>query len=320
MKIAIVTPAPAGSRAGNRVTALRWARILRSLGHRVTVTSADDPPRCDILIALHARRSAAAIARFRRDNPTSPLVVALTGTDLYRDIQTSRPAQRSLALADRLVLLQEDGASFLPASVQDKVCVIYQSAPPPRRSGAPLARVFEVTVVGHLRTVKDPFRAALAARRLPESSRVGIVQIGAALTPAMADRAQREMAINPRYRWLGEMPHARTRARLARSRLLVVTSKIEGAANVASEALAARVPILATRISGLIGLLGPDYPGYFSVGDTPALTDLLNRAETDSDFYRKLRTACATRRPLVDPRRERRAWRDLVTKLTRPEK
>ncbi len=320
MKIAIVTPAPAGSRAGNRVTAVRWARILRGLGHRVTVTSADAPPRCDVLVALHARRSAPAIRRFRRDHPTGPLVVALTGTDLYRDIKTSRPAQRSLALADRLVLLQDDGASHLPAAVRDKARVIYQSAQPPRRPGAPLTRVFEAVVIGHLRAVKDPFRAALAARRLPDTSRLQVVQIGAALTPAMADRAEREMAANPRYRWLGELSHARTVARLARSRLLVVTSKIEGAANVASEALAARVPIIATEISGLIGLLGADYPGYFPVGDTSALTDLLNRAETDRAFYRSLRTACAARRPLVDPRRERRAWRDLLAELTTPAK
>ena len=315
MKINLVTPAPAGSLAGNRVTAIRWERILQDLGHRVTIDPGDELDRCDLLIAMHAQRSGREIRRFRRARPDGPLVVALTGTDLYRDIQTLRPAQKSLELADWLVLLQPDGIAHLPKDVRHKARVIYQSAQAPRRPATPLSRMFEVAVVGHLRGVKDPFRAAFAARQLPKWSRVRIVQIGRAFNDSADKRARREMDTNRRYRWLGELSHEKATARLARSRLLVISSKMEGAANVASEALAARVPILASHISGLIGLLGEDYPGYFPLGDTRALTALLVRAETDRRFYRRLCTACTKRRPLVNPRRERRSWRELVAEV-----
>ena len=43
-----------------------------------------------------------------------PLVVALTGTDLYGDIHTSPEAQTSLDLATRLVVLQPMGIRELP--------------------------------------------------------------------------------------------------------------------------------------------------------------------------------------------------------------
>jgi glycosyltransferase involved in cell wall biosynthesis len=91
---------------------------------------------------------------------------------------------------------------------------------------------------------------------------------------------------------------------------------MEGGANAISEALAASVPILASQISGSIGLLGADYPGYFPVGDTHQLACLLQRAETDPEYYETLRTWCARLAPLVDPARERRSWEALLQKVT----
>src|SRR5207247_8682612 len=88
MKIALITPVPAQSRQGNRVTALRWARILKALGHRVTIAQQYDGAPYDLMVALHARRSFAAIACFQRLYPARPLIVALTGTDLYGGMST----------------------------------------------------------------------------------------------------------------------------------------------------------------------------------------------------------------------------------------
>src|SRR5688572_21799769 len=102
MRISLVTPAGPGTRNGNRHTALRWAAFLRAAGHRVTVSTQDMHSTADLMLALHARRSHASIKSFsNREN----LVVALTGTDIYRDIRTSAEARESLELADRLIVL-----------------------------------------------------------------------------------------------------------------------------------------------------------------------------------------------------------------------
>mgnify|MGYP002629993539 CR=1 FL=1 len=314
-RILIVTPAPPGSRKGNRVTAVRWARLLRASGHRVTIREKFRGETCDVLIAFHARKSAASIERCVRESPTVPIILLLTGTDLYSDIHRDQRAAASLGKVSCLALLQSHGIHELPRHHQSKVKVVVQSAEPPRGIPQPLKRTFEVCVSGHLRPVKDPFRAALAARLLPVHSRIQITHVGSALTPAMEKQARNEMARNSRYRWLGEVSNGKARQLLARSRLLVLTSKMEGGANVISEAIVARVPILATKISGSIGLLGKDYPGYFDVGSTSQLASLMERCEQDGNFYDLLRTHVAKLAPDFTPQREQTALQNLVEEV-----
>jgi putative glycosyltransferase (TIGR04348 family) len=313
--VCLVTPAPPGSRHGNRVTALRWAGMIRSLGRRVLVRQEYRGERCGLLVALHALRSFPSVERYRSAKPDAPLVVALTGTDLYGAIHTHAEARRALDLATRLIVLQPLGIAELPAAVRSKTRVIYQSVPTPRVRPAPRKDAFEVCVLGHLRPVKDPFRTALASRLLPPESRLRVLHLGKALSAEMAQQAQAEAESNPRYRWLEEVPRGQALRVLARCRLLVLTSVTEGGANVVSEALAASVPVVSSRIAGSLGLLGEDYPGYFPVGDTRALADLLHRAEADADFYRTLQEWCARLRPLVDPARERQSWEELLREL-----
>jgi putative glycosyltransferase (TIGR04348 family) len=316
-RVLLVTPAPPGSRTGNRITALRWARILRDLGQRVAVAEEYRGQRCDLLVALHALRSAPSVERYRTAHPDGPLVVALTGTDLYGSLHTSPEAQRTVDTATRLIVLQPLGVAELPESVRDRARVIYQSVPAPRSRADPRQEVFEVCVLGHLRPVKDPFRTALAARQVPVSSHLRVLHLGAALSPEMAEQARAEAASNPRYRWLGAVPRRRALRILGRCRLLVLTSESEGGANAISEALAASVPVVSSRIAGSVGLLGADYPGYFPVGDTAALAGLLERSEVDEAFYSELREWCTDLRPLVDPARERQSWADLLAELRR---
>jgi dimethylhistidine N-methyltransferase len=314
VRLLLVTPAPRRSRKGNRVTALRWAAHLRALGHgvRVRETWQDEP--CDVLVALHAVKSADSVARFRAAHPAGHVVVAVTGTDL-EDGGIGEVARRTLDAATRIVVLQPNAAAALPPDLRRKTRTILQSARVDEPPARPATDAFEVCVVGHLREVKDPFRAAEAARRLPPSSRVRVVHVGAALSEPMAVRARAEETANRRYRWLGERTHRETMRVLARSRLLVLTSLSEGGANVVSEALAARVPVVASRIPGTTGLLGDDYPGLFDAGDTEALAALLVRAESDAKFMNGLRSACERLRTLVVPARERRAWAGLLAEL-----
>src|SRR5687767_10439736 len=89
MRISIVMPPGTARRTGNHHTAQRWAGFLRKSGHRVVVEEEWDGSAADALIALHARKSAASVGRFHHVHRERPLIVALTGTDLYRDIETS---------------------------------------------------------------------------------------------------------------------------------------------------------------------------------------------------------------------------------------
>ena len=268
------------------------------------------------MIALHAWRSADSIRTFRERHPDRPLIVGLSGTDIYGYIDRDRASvMRSLACADRLVALQELARRRVPARFRDKFRIVYQSALPVHRARAERTGRFDVAVIGHLREVKDPFRAAQAARRLPASSRTRIVHLGAAETPRWAAAAKAEMAINPRYVWRGDRPRADVRRLLGRVQAMVLSSLSEGGANVISEAVAAGVPILATRIDGSLGLLGRDYPGYFPVGDTEALARLLNRIETDPAFLKRLKRAIARRAPLFRPAREKAEWKSLIEEV-----
>jgi putative glycosyltransferase (TIGR04348 family) len=322
MKIFLACPAPRGSRKGNRVTAVRWASILKDLGHRLTIAQEYDGTACDLMIALHARKSAGAIRAYRKGSPRRPLVLCLTGTDLYRDIRSSTVAQRSLELADRLVVLQPCGLDELALPLRRKARVIYQSAEPvdrPKAGRSPANRhTFEVAVLGHLRHEKDPFRTALALRLLPTDLPIRVTHLGQALSQAMARRARRLAAAEPRYRWLREVPGPQARRLLARSDLLVLSSRMEGGANVISEALADGVPILASRIPGSVGLLGAGYPGYFPVEDTETLAELLARACTNRQYYACLKDWCARLAPLVEPARERAAWKKLLSEVAAP--
>jgi putative glycosyltransferase (TIGR04348 family) len=314
VRVVIVCPAPAGSRLGNRITAVRWRALLAALGHRVWITTGIPRTRYDVLVALHAYRTADVVRWSRETHPDRPIVVALTGTDLSRDIHVHEEAKRSLQLADRLVVLHDQAVRQLPRWARSKVRLIRQSAEAPSarpRNG----HSFDVALVAHLRDEKDPLRAALAAQLLPSSSRARILHAGRALNDEWQRRARVEEASNDRYRWLGEVSPARAKRLIASARLLVLTSVSEGGANVLGEAIVSGVPVLASRIPAAFSALGSDYPGLFRVGDTKALARLLDRAEREPRFLARLTRATSKRRALFSPATERKAWRALLAEL-----
>ena len=319
MNITVISPAAKQSRSGNRVTAVRWARILRALGHRVHVESDGDSGEsldADLLVAIHAWRSAAAVSQFAARHAERPVVVLLAGTDIYRFQHThAETTLASMRIAHRLVGLHDHVADDIPAEFADKLRIIYQSAPPLPRPRQPAIRHFDVCVVGHLRDEKDPFRAARAAAQLPASSRVRIIHLGKAHTEQYAQAARDEMAINPRYVWRGEVSAGEVRRTFGRCQAMVMSSVMEGGANVVSEAIVAGLPVLASDISGNRGLLGAGHPAYYPVKDTQGLATLLQRAETEPGFLQAVQHNAATRTPLFSPDRERDAWAALLAEV-----
>ncbi len=315
-QIVIVTPALAAANNGNWQTAQRWARWLRE-HYRVRLTAEWQAGDEALMIALHARRSAASISAWRAARPSDtqrPLVLVLTGTDLYRDIADDRQAQQSLQLADRLVVLNERGLDSLPSGLRGKASVCLQSCTPrPRRPKT--ASHLRVLMVGHLREEKSPQTYFEAAARLVARRDILLDHIGGALDAGLARQAVALMRQQPRYRWLGALLHGATRARIAAAHALVHTSRIEGGAHVVIEAVASGTPVLASRIDGNLGLLGADYRGVFDWGDAAGLAALIERARDDGAMLPALQRQCDARAPLFAPERERRTLLELLAGL-----
>ena len=172
-----------------------------------------------------------------------------------------------------------------------------------------------MVVAGHLRPVKDPFRAAQAVRNLPDDSRLCITHLGAALSAGMKQRADLEMRRNSRYRWLGDVPHWRSRQLIARGRALVLSSKMEGGASVIAEAIVNRTPVIASDVSGNRGMLGDEYPGFFPCGDTLALRAMLLRVEHEAVFRKELQRQMKARTRNHWAATEQRNWRKLIAEI-----
>jgi len=276
-------------------------------------TGADD----DMMIALHARRSAASIAPFAARYPRRPVVLVLTGTDLYRDIRVDEQAQRSLALAGRLVVLQAEGLRELSPVQAARAMVIYQSAralTPGRRS----RRYFDLALVGHQRPEKDPLTAVRALLRLPAALPVRLFHVGGALDAELARQVAALGAEDGRYHWLGALSQAATRQRIKRCHLLLLPSLMEGGANVLIEAVTSGVPVLGSDIPGNRGMLGADYPGWFPVGDAARLAELISTAVRDPHYYAILSRRCAERVSLFSPAQECAAVCSLLEMTRKP--
>lgn len=293
---------------------MRWQRFLNAIGYQSTITEAWSGKPCDLLVALHAKRSYQSIQKFKKAYPTNPVILIMTGTDIYRDLSKTPKVITSMELADAIVILQNKALESLPKRFHKKVTTIYQSISTIARKTPP-KRYWLSTLIGHLRSEKDPFCAPRSLTLIPAHSKLKLIHLGKAMNHLMERQAISMMAHQSRYQWLRELPHGKTLQWLARSNIMVITSRMEGGAHVVSEAIAIGVPVIASDIPGNRGLLGDNYPGYFPVGNIKALSELLYKAESDPAFYQKLNKALLARKKLVKPELEKRSIQVLVKRL-----
>jgi glycosyltransferase involved in cell wall biosynthesis len=94
--------------------------------------------------------------------------------------------------------------------------------------------------------------------------------------------------------------------------VLVNSSLMEGGAQVIIEAVQSGTAVLASAVSGNIGMLGEDYEGYFPAGDDAALAALLQRCATQPAVLARLEQQCRTRAHLFSPDLEKRLVINLV--------
>lgn len=315
MTIRFALPRLTAGRNGMTATRDRWAELLRDTGHTVAPPPPPEPADTgdafrpgDTAVVLNGYKSRETIRHLRAAHGDAiKLVVCMTGTDLYRDLPANPAWYDNLGLADALILLHPGAEQSLPERLRPKATVIVQSAQVGAHNIEQDPERFELCVLGHLRDVKDPMRAAEASRLLPASSRLLVTHAGKALSPEFETLAKREAAENPRYRWVGEQDRAGTERVLLQSRGMVLTSKLEGGANVIGEAVVAGRPVISSRTACAVGLLGEDYPGLFGIGNTVTLASLMHRLETEDVFRAELSARCDSLRPLFDPATERAA-------------
>ena len=311
--LCLVTPALATANNGNWQTAQRWGRFLAA-DYEVRLSDGWDGRPADVMLALHARRSAASIAAWAAQRPRKPLAVVLTGTDLYRDIRVDASARHSLAVADRLVVLHEGAPADVPAAHRGRCVVCFQSTGT-RQTLPKTAQHLRVLMVGHLRKEKNPGTYFAAVRLLAGRNDIRFDHIGASLEVALGKQARALAASQLCYRWLGALPHAQTQARIQRAHVLVHASAMEGGAHVVMEAVRCGTPVLASLIAGNVGMLGRGYRGYFEPGDAAGLCRLLTRCRDDAAMLARLQAQCAARAPLFEPARERATLRKLLADL-----
>ncbi len=303
LNVVIVSPALAAANNGNWQTAQRYAKLLRSTCRVRIVQRWDGSAQDDVMIALHARRSHASIADWYACHGASGLVVVLTGTDLYRDIQSDPEAQQSLHWAQTLVVLQTEGVQAVPEVFRSKTVVAFQSTTT-RQTLPKTNRSLRAIMVGHLRSEKSPGTFFEAARLLTSQADISLQHVGGEHDVELAKQAHQTAATCSNYVFLGERSHESTRRLIQRAHVLVHPSVMEGGAHVVMEAICSGVPVIASRISGNEGMLGSDYAGFFATGDASALAALLLRMRRDPDFYAQLSVQCALRAPLFAPARE----------------
>ncbi len=313
MNITLITPAGHLAKNGNRTTALRWAKILTMLNHQVCVETTWDGKPTDLMVAIHAWRSAESARSYREEFPDRPLIILLSGTDIYK-FQHTHPKVTlySMKIANALACLHDEVRHSIPPQYRHKLHTIHQSALPLAGARRPSKRNFDICVVGNLREEKDPLRAAYAVRNLSNTSRLRVFHLGKAHTPDWAAKAKTEMARNNRYRWRGEVKAWEVRREFAKTRLMVLSSIMEGGANVISEAITAGVPVIASKIEGSIGLLGSDYAGYYEAGSTEDLRRKLLRVENEPKFLAHLSYQCEARKHLFTIEREKKEWSSLL--------
>ena len=311
--IEVVVPRFATDQSGNSVTARRYIDLFADLGHRSTLVT-QPSGRGEVVVALNAYRTASAIRSAATAG--SPVIVVLTGTDVYKFLNTHRSVVLdALDRADCLVGLNDRIGLDLEPRHRARLDIIHEGASRPALARSPSSTEFAVVVIGHLREEKDPRTVVAATQNLPSGSRVVVDHYGAAHTDDWAEWARAAQLSNKRYRWHGEVQQGDIHAIYAQSHLLVNSSIIEGGSNVISEAVMSGLAILASDIPGNIGVLGENYPGYFPVGDAVQLQQALLGLEQEPERLAELTSSVVKLQSRLDLAEERAKWGQLFARL-----
>ena len=290
---------------GNSVTAVRLGKILSGSGYHVTHSEQNySGESAEVMIALNARKSAKAIARFCELNPGSKLIIILTGTDINHPDSLDKDSATwvSMKLADRLVVLHEASLEQVPEIFRGKTSVIYPSVTLPADLQHAPEGDFTIIMTGNMRKEKNPALAVAAAEKI--SPALEIHHYGECTSTGSENVIEH-----------GIFSHDTMLDAMSSAGVLLNTSFQEGGANAICEAVTMGLPVSASAIPGNIGMLGEDYVGLFPSNDLDALVNMLEKTANDPDFYALLKKQLAARAPLFTYAQESESWQDLLNGL-----
>jgi glycosyltransferase involved in cell wall biosynthesis len=342
--VRIFTPFGAASGMGNWRTAQRYAQMLRSAGLGATIIDPEQfADAClpsgarTVAIALNAVRSAEEIAAFVAHG--IPTMVVLTGTDLYgalapasKGSERYEQAERALHQATLVLTLQAQAQQEVvrrwPELADRTHCLLQTTAMRPTQAPCVAAnsKTIRFLIAAHIRPETDPLTAFLAfhrafpdgwgvlagGRRVP----VRLIHVGGHRDKALADELIRLGSRHPGILLEGPLTHAETLRLMSHVHAMIQPSVSEGGALVVPEAVASRLPVIASNIPAHLGQLGTDYPGLFAVGDVDALARMLQRFVAEPEFQQALVDhTVALASTLASPARERSELVKLVREL-----
>lgn len=314
MEIAVFSPYSLTSPKGNTITTQRLVSLLGNLGcSAVAVDDSASVGTPDVLIALHATRSLSVSREYKSQRLDGQLWVYLTGTDVYAADQSSADLAEALGMADVIMVSQSAIVQSLAEEFRDKCAVIPASVFLPELPQVIDSSSSDSTkfgFVGHLREVKNPFLMNRAMQLCDGD--LTAVTMGAELEPGFQEQVEEWQQRDPRFRYLGNVPHAEALARLSQLDYSINSSFSEGGANAVAESIVLGIPVLASRIEGNLGLLGEEYVGYYEGDNARSLADLMARVMQDQSFARELRQQTEGLAEYFAPRREQEALAQLL--------
>lgn len=139
-------------------------------------------------------------------------------------------------------------------------------APEEFEPALPVADAADFLFVGEIRAAKGVEELLFALRALPDRFSLALVGSGPD-EAAFRDLADR-IGLTPRVRFLDRMP---TRDALRQGRILVVPSRAESLPYIVLEALAAKMPVVATNVGGVPEIYGEEAHRLVPPNDAPAL-------------------------------------------------
>lgn len=144
------------------------------------------------------------------------------------------------------------------------------------------------------RLAVDGFVALFLGRLVPEKGvdlLIEAVPRGVTLLVAGSgpERVRLERRATRSVRFLGEVCGARKRRLLAAADVLVIPSRMDGSPTVAREALAAGLPVLASRVGGLPELIRDGVDGLLIAPDAAMFSKSLQRLRDEPLFLDQLR-------------------------------